>query len=229
MGSRTLHRVLLTVGAGAMLAAMVAVLPAAASGPSVYPPNARPYGLTYVQWEMRYFQFIAAIPASENPIAGNDVTGADCAVHQSGPVWYLPNTGIDSSIHCTVPAGKALLLVPVDPEASTAEGNGNTYKALRSRVEGYVAALKEVGVTVDGVPLTGLLTRYLFQTPLFTYAYPADFVFKPENSRPGTTKSVAEGVYVMLAPLSAGHHTIVMHDLFGTTRTAATYHLTIDG
>ena len=227
MGSRTLHRVLLTACAGAILAVMVAVAPATASSLHVYPPNSHPYGATYVQWEMRFIRYIAAIPASKNP--GDDRTGVDCAVGQSGPVWYVENSGIGANVRCTVPAGKALLIAAAFPECSTAEGNGNTYEALRSCVESYVADLKEVSVTVDGVQLTDLLTHYLFQTPLFTYAYPADFVFKPENSRPGTTKSVAEGVYVMLAPLSAGHHTIVMHDLFGTTRTAATYHLTIDG
>jgi hypothetical protein len=234
MGLRTLHRVLLAVGVGTMLAVMVAVVPAGASPLHVYPPSSRPYGSTYVQWEMRYFRFIAAIPASKNPASGTDLTGADCAIGQSGPVWYVPNTGVGTSIQCTVPAGKALLLVPIEPECSTAEGNGNTYEALRSCVERYVAAIKEVGVTVDGAHLTDLLTRFLFQTPLFTYTYPADFVWNTAVGHPGTTKSVAEGVYVMLAPLAAGHHTVVLSERMGAPWVgkgtyAVTYQLTIGG
>jgi hypothetical protein len=194
----------------------------------VFPPQSRPYGHSYTQWEMRFFRFFAAIPASESP--NNDHTGARCAVGQSGPVWYVPNTWVNADIHCAVPAGKALLVVPVFPECSTAEGNGHTYEALQSCVKGYVAALNEVVATVDGVHLTGLRAHYLFETPLFTYAYPKDFEFNPKVPGPGTTMSVADGVYLMLAPLPAGHYTVALSAHLGAPYNVGgtvTYHLTI--
>jgi len=83
-------------------------------------------------------------------------------------------------------------------------------------------------VTVDGVHLTNLLTRYRFQTLLFTLAYPADnFMGVPG---PGTTKSVAGGILVILAPLSAGRHTVDLRSRYGPPVSMTgdvTYHLTV--
>ncbi len=69
-----------------------------------------------------------------------------------------------------------------------------------------IGSVTEADVTVDGVHLTNLLTRYRFTTPLFTFAYPADNVLGVPG--PGTTKSVADGLLVMLAPLAAGRHAL---------------------
>ena len=104
----------------ALLVVMLAVLalgpaPAAqarSAKPVVYPPQAHPYGHTYTEWEVMFWQWWLAIPAPENPFA--DDSGAYCAVHQSGPVWYLFWDHLGGTIvrSCTVPAGKAFLVTP---------------------------------------------------------------------------------------------------------------------
>ena len=134
-----------------------------------------------------------------------DSTGADCAVGQSGPVWYLHESlHATVTLTCTVPAGKALFITPADWECSAAEGNGSTEAALRSCAKGYMDKVTKATVTVDGVPLTNLLTRYRFETPLFTFRYPAHNVLDVPG--PGTSKSVADAVFVILSPLAAGRH-----------------------
>ncbi len=163
-----------------------------------------------------------AIPAPVNP--ESDHTGAYCAVGQSGPVWnLLTNMGGSDVRTCTVPAGKALLISPVLWESSVAELDGTTFAALRSCAKGHMDGT-EADVTVDGVHLANLPTRYRFQTPLFTFKYPADNVFRLPG--PGTTKSVTDGIFVMLAPLAAGRHTIDL-SYFGQGSGEVTYHLTI--
>ncbi len=215
-----------------VLLTMLALGPASAvragsAKPQVYPPQSHPFGHSYSEWLIRYVRWWMGAPTPENPVL--DHTGAHCAVGQSGPVWYLTSNGGGTDIRtCTVPAGKALLIFPAGDESATVIGGGDTFEALRSTAKGD-AVVTEADVTVDGVHLTNLLTRYRFETPLFTYSYPADnFMGVPG---PGTTKSVADGILVMLAPLLAGRHTVDLRFSYGPPVSMAgevTYHLTID-
>lgn len=221
---------------GALLVVMLVVLalglaPAAraASAPlHVFPPQARPYGHTYSEWAARFWQWDLAIPKSEN--LQLDRTGAHCAVGQSGQVWYLTgNMGGTDTRTCTVPAGEALLLAPVTAECSTVEGNGNTYEALRSCAHGFGDEATAAGVTVDGILVPNPLARYRVTTSMFTFAYPKDFLFAKVPG-PGTGRSVADGVFVMLAPLAAGQHAVELSGAFGPPLSMTgkvTYHLTI--
>jgi hypothetical protein len=219
----------------ALLAVVLAVLalgpaPAAQAGSAqihVYPPQAHPYGHSYGEWLIRAVQWWLATPAPENAVY--DHTGAHCAVGQSGPVWYLiGNEGGTDTRTCTVPPGKALLFAAALLEVSAGGDCGSTFAALRSCAKSGMDAVTQDGVTVDGVHLTNLLTRYRFQTPLFTLAYPADDIVG--RSGPGTTKSMVDGTLVILAPLAAGRHTLDLRYSFGPPNPVAgevTYHLTV--
>jgi hypothetical protein len=217
----------------ALLVVVLAILalgpaPAARAGsaqPYVYPPQSHPYGHSYSEWLIRFVRWWMAAPTPENPVL--DHTGAHCAVGQSGPAWYLTSNEGGTDIRtCAVPAGKALLIFPAGDESATVIGGGDTFEALRSTAKGaYVGT--EADVTVDGVHLTNLLTRYRFETPLFTFAYPADNYMGVPG--PGTTKAVADGILVMLAPLAAGRHTVDLRFSYPpvSMRGHVTYHLTV--
>ena len=254
MGLRTLHRVFLIVCAGVVLAAMVAVMPATATTGSlqlavspkvpaaqaastklyVYPPTAHPYGHSYTQWAVHFFQWWAAIPASQNPWL--DKSGAHCAQGQSGPVWYLLNGIVNGTTvrACTVPAGKALIIDDGLGECSTVEGNGTTFQVLRACVKSYGPATKAY-VTVDGVRITNVVTSYQFWTPLYTFNYPAGSIFSTPNGKQvpgsGTSKSVGEVWMVILAPLGVGQHTVELYTNDPHLKWVGdvTYHLTVRG
>lgn len=218
------------------LMALVAIAPAPAAqagknlNPGVIPPQAHPYGHTYNEWAAGFFQWWLSIPAPVNPIF--DQTGADCAQGQSGPVWYLlANQGGLTTRNCTVPAGKALFVSTAVVECSYAEPpesgfHGENEAEMRACAHSYAELMTVDEVTVDGVPVENLLTSYRFDTPLYYIDYPADNLFGVPG--PGTTPSVGEGVFFMLAPLSAGHHTLFMRSGFsGYFSGDVTYNLTI--
>jgi len=220
----------------AVLVVLFAILamglaPAARAGnpnPGVIPPQAHPYGHTYTDWEVQFFQWLMAIPTPQNPAL--DTSGADCAVGQSGHVWYLLPGPLAGTVvrTCTVPAGRALFVSVGFGECSTVEGNGDTEAELRSCVEGLMATVTGLDMTVDGVHLTNLFAGYQFMTPLFTFNYPADFAFGSVTG-PGTSASVAGGNYVMLAPLAAGQHTLDLRAWGSWGAMETTYHLTVRG
>jgi hypothetical protein len=54
--------------------------------PSAFPVDSKPYGLTYGEWTARFWQWLHSIPKPDNPAA--DTTGKNCAIKQTGPVWF---------------------------------------------------------------------------------------------------------------------------------------------
>ena len=187
--------------------------------PRVLSPAATPYGKTYGEWSAEHWKWTFALPVDHHPLL--DETGADVAQGQSGPVWFLGGTftsttsgGVtvgSATRDCTVPTGKALFFPIIDNECSTLEGNGTTDAELRSCAKFFQDHAHDLTCTVDGVPIQNL-DSYRVQSPLFTYGPLPDNNLLESfglNAPAGSTSpSVSDGVFVMLAPLSAGGHTI---------------------
>jgi hypothetical protein len=54
----------------------------------LFAKDARPYGRTLSRWAELTWSYIYSVPVDRNPFF--DTTGANCAVDQDGPVWFLP-------------------------------------------------------------------------------------------------------------------------------------------
>jgi len=218
--------------------------PLAKSGgnPGVIPPTARPYGLTYGEWSAKWWQWAFSLPVNQNPFF--DETGCvNGANGQSGPVWFLTgviNVSGSATRTCTVPVGKALffpilnfecdnLCPPIVPPATPAELRGFCADAM----DGAVNMTCEVdGVSIQGLnPVT--TTPYRVLSPVFNVTLPDNSVqqFFECDVTPGTySPFVSDGVFLMLAPLSRGQHTIHFHGelpSFGGFTLDITYNLTV--
>jgi hypothetical protein len=200
----------------------------------VFAPDSQPFGLSYGQWSVRWWEWVLSIPTSANPAADNATTGAGvfCGVGQQGPVWNL--AGVFSNLSplpvptrtCSVPEGRAILFPVINGECSVAEGTPEAQ--LRSCAISQLQPVDVLQAELDGVPI-GDLDDFVFQTPLFTFWLPQDNVIGVSGG-PLTTHSVADGFFVMLKPLSVGNHTL--HFKGGITGPGgfiieATYHLHI--
>jgi hypothetical protein len=227
----------------AILALVVALVVPASVGlaqgnlgnPGVLPPNSHPYGKTYVDWSVRWWQWAYSVPISENPIF--DGTGADCGVGQSGPVWFLAGTsGGAATRSCTIPPGKAILFpiinvnadYPCPPEYNFEPALGQTLEDfLTLTAQSYMnqPPVTTLEAEVDGVSLQNLFD-YRATSHLVTFT--GDTSLQAwDVCVTGTPQSgVSDGYWIMLAPLSAGPHTI--HFLAeGPWNVDVTYHLTV--
>jgi hypothetical protein len=209
----------ITGGLASLTILAVAVMPAAAAAnPGVVPPTGAYTGSTYGQWSEAWWRWAMSIPAAQSPLG--DTTGAQCGVGQSGPVWFLAGTpGGQATRHCTIPAGKAILVPIINAEWSVAEANANasgggcfvpgvisgtSEQALRACAAAQIDHVKVVEASVDGTPLRDL-QQYRVASGLFSFnAVDANIFGVPA----GTTSSVSDGYWVLLAPLSPGTHTI---------------------
>jgi hypothetical protein len=205
-----------------------------AEKPDIFPPRSHPYGKSYAEWSAKWWQWAYSLPGTGHPLI--DQTGANVAAGQSGNVWFLGGTysaiaegdavvGRATRV-CTVPAGKALFFPILNSEANnfTVDADGNqiapttlTEAELRATCQFNVDHARNMTCTIDGWPLKGLEnvlhTHYRVESPVFQYTVPAgDSLYElwgmhisGQSPPPG---AVADGVYLMLAPFEAGHHTI---------------------
>ena len=111
----------------------------------------------------------------------------------------------------TVPAGIALFFPITDVEASVLEGNGTSEVELRASAAYLENHAQGMTCSIDG-QLVRSLNGNRVQSPLFTIGpLPDNNVFQASGvTAPAgtTTPSISDGVFVMVAPLSVGHHTI---------------------
>jgi hypothetical protein len=175
------------------------------SSQSVYPINSKPYGLTYGEWTVKWWQWASSIPAKDNPVA--DENGEKCAVGQNDPnVWFIAGTGGGEATRaCTIPAGKAILVSIINVVCSYATDPGlKSESELRSCAKADQDKATNLQASVDGVAIPNL-KMYRVQSPLFNMTLPNDNVLA---SPPGTTQAVSDGYWILLKPLQLGNHEI---------------------
>jgi len=189
------------------------------AGPTVLPLDEPAYGATYAEWSARYFEWFLSFPLAVNP--ATDATGERCGYGQSGPVFFLaggmptpfavggtPPAGAPIPMRsCTIPADTPLLLHLFGANCSTVEPPpffGRDEAELRACAKALMDLPAVLTATVDGQVVPDL-TRYRVQSPLFRVTLPADnWLGVP----PATTEAVADGYWLLLAPLPPGEHDI---------------------
>jgi hypothetical protein len=106
-------------------------------------------------------------------------------------VWFLGSTFVSEQVapneviakvnrKCTVPPGTMLFFPVINVEGSPLEKNGETEAELQDYVKWVMSHSTDMSVKIDGMPVKDL-QQY---------------------------RAVADGIYLMLAPLSIGVHTI---------------------
>jgi hypothetical protein len=215
------------VGAMLLAAPVASAQAAPNSNPGVLPPTSHPFGKTYGEWSAAWWQWAVSFPTGTSPLTHTDATS--CARGQSGPVWYLSAdlTGVAKPPPrvCTIPAGKGILFPIINAEWSVAEANvygnacqvtvtpsgtpvpgGTSDAALQACAIALMDYVTSLEADFDGTVLQNLdpiSTPYRFTSPAF--------IFDPVTNNPfaipsGTTRSVANGFWVLLAPPTAGQH-----------------------
>jgi hypothetical protein len=161
-------------------------------------------GQTYGEWSATLWQYMLSFPTTTNPLL--DATGARCGRRQTGRVFFLVGSFIGPVLReaCRVPAGHILFfplvnIVDVNTASQTAEELYLEIAPIEDRAHHLHAA-------VDGVALRFSRNQVRAKSPPFKLRLPADNLFGlPQGTY---SPAVADGYYLMLAPLSRGPHTV---------------------
>lgn len=207
----------------AIVLVLAALAAPSAFGQFVITPDKVAYGRTYSEWSGSWWQWALSIPSATHPLFDN----GDCSVGQSGPVWFLggkfcalnnPSCGYTNVVRtCSVPKGEALYVAVLDGEWSVLEMNDPKAQIgdLRAMAAAAIEGSTNIWMQLDGSKIPHLKNNFRVQSPAFVFTIPDDNLFTAigEGPYPGGSyfPAVDDGVYVMLAPLSAGLHKIRFH------------------
>ena len=190
-----------------------------------------PTATRYSEWAARWWNWTLSMPDGENPAVSTDPSLAGNGQH--GLVWFRAGTfDSDPKLRVVrVPAGKALFLpiinnvwlqFPTDPpiDEDCAERN---YYCLRALISPAVDAAT-ADVTIDGVPLVDP-ARYRENSVVFEPTVPEGAILG--SSLVVRMPCMDAGLYLMLAPLSMGKHTIVAKVSTGAFSLEVTYQIMV--
>jgi hypothetical protein len=184
----------------------------------VFPPKSKPFGETYSQWAAEWWTWALSIPPESNPVT--DTTGAFAGVGQHGPVWFLAGVIAGSGLSTvtrtiTVPEDKALFFPIINVLWTTGPADlPITVPQIRDILEGVAANFGTLRCEIDGLAVRHL-HDFLEFSSVFSLTVSVNNIFGlgtgflPSNSPVGFFAPDEDtGVYLMVAPLARGQHTI---------------------
>jgi hypothetical protein len=187
----------------------------------------------------QWWQYAISVPASVNPLL--DDTGADCMVGQHDPIWFLAgNFLVGGKIKrtCAVPAGEWLFFpvinsVQINVPNVCGQAGSLSVAQLRALAATAIDAATNMPVEVDGKEVSNPVR---IKSDVFATVIPADNIFNlPYVCGPGTvssgvySRSVDDGYYVLLKPLSVGDHLLQFKSESGDFKLDVTYLLHVGG
>jgi hypothetical protein len=172
----------------------------------VFAIDSKPYGNSYEDWTIKFWQWLLSIPVSRNPAV--DQTGEFCQEKQDDqPVFFLAFSGGGGADRtCSIPAGKAILIPINVVECSFAE-----LPTAKSEEELHTCATEDESsnpglyLSVDGREFKQL-DKYRVHSRIFDFDLPNDH-FLPAGE-PGPSRAVSDGYWAILEPLPSGKHEI---------------------
>lgn len=211
---------------GRLAAALTALLLSAvavSTSAQVLPPSSLPFGLSYQEWSAKWWQWdLEQSTKHLELVGGPSICDGPASRVQFLLGAYLTGGVATQTNKITIPAGTPLFF-PILSVWSDNSGcptfTSFTADELTAQVEGLWSAVSLTSCTIDGSPVAGLSDPtnnvYLVQAPAFSYTTAEhDNVLAGEFGDTciagGTTiyPAVADGVFLMLSPLSPGKHVI---------------------
>jgi hypothetical protein len=186
----------------------------------------------------QWWQWAVSIPAGQNPELDRD--GRYCMVGQRGSIWFLAGRfgGGIATRSCSVPQGTSLFFPIADAinfNVPNVCGQGPinlTVKEMRAQSKATIDGVDRLTLVIDGKNQKNLARR--IQSPVFPVALPESNLFDAECSHFGGvparvySPAVDDGYYVLLEPLSPGHHTLSFQaEVGGSASLDVKYNLTV--
>lgn len=164
-------------------------------------------GISLGDWTAQWWRW--ASNAAVTPYLDPD--GRLCDIDQSGPVWFL--AGTDGTFQpyrrCVVPEGKYLLLPVINMVTwqQSDPGKRAGCAALQASSAVNNDRLVSAVVLLDGKPLGDIRLHRIRSDDCFA--------LDPDDA--SSPLAAADGYWLMLKPLSRGHHTLSVGANYGAT------------
>lgn len=176
---------------------------------NIFPPESKPYGLTYSEHQENFWKWLLEIPAKDSPV--NDPTGDKCTngqVDSNSSVFYLSfNNGGISERTCKVPVGKGLFIPVMEVEYSEKEAPNASVEDLHKAAKKDQDSVNSLYLKIGNKEYNYEdLIKYRSQTDVFEVVFPDNGIFGVIEG--GVSKAVGDGFYIITEPLTNGTYPI---------------------
>lgn len=221
---------------------------AAPAYPRIISPHDHVYGKTYGEWSARWWQWAYRLPVTNGHgavthplfVDGN----VDCSYGQTGKVWFLGGTFVSNpdpagnyigiaNRSCRIPEGTTLFFPILNAEWDIIGPDGKpldiTVGEMRKAAKDQMDTATDLAARIDGWPVQKL-ARYRVTSPVFGFTFPKYNMYRYFGYpvRAGTYyPAVADGYFLMLAPLPVGKHTISFQGATPGFRLNVSYTITV--
>lgn len=199
-------RRIVVIGLSVILALVVA-LPMASGKPALTAKPSQTLGELGADW----WKWALQKPEHINPLVGSYSGGPQCQ-GQRGGVFFLGGTTTGESVtrECTVSSNTWIFFPIVNIFQGEPKGIGSEeeFRQIVNNCIDQALVGSTTFATLDGEPLS---IQERADSPLFNLTLPGNNIL---GAPPGRYQAVADGVWVLLPPLTDGTHTITFGGTF---------------
>jgi hypothetical protein len=165
-----------------------------------FPIDSRPYGLSYADWSIRWWQWISSIPKDSNPAL--DWTGKKVYENQDDSrVLFLCQTyeGVKKTPfrRSKITEGKAIFM-PIINWISIMNHDGESDKQLLEIARKRMDVVGPLEITINGITINSGLEKYRVQSTYFEIDLPRNNLFDIQS---GKRRCVSDGYWLFLHPI----------------------------
>jgi len=165
----------------------------------IYHHDSLPFGLSFGEWSIRWWQWLLSIPKSINPIL--DLSGENASIGQSDPgVFYLcqtiENVRQRPTRNISVRKGTSLFS-PVINWVSNFYEDGHSERELIETARRKMDIIGDLQFFLNGERIH-VLKKYRFLSEFFSVDIPKDNIFDLPS---GKARLVSDGYWVFTKPL----------------------------
>jgi hypothetical protein len=165
----------------------------------VYSKDSKPFGLTFGEWSVRWWQWLLLIPKDRNPAM--DPTGQNASIGQLDPnVFFLCQTveGVTQqpARRIIIPRGRSIFM-PILNWISNFYKHGSSEQELIEIARTRINAIGNMQVKLGRKNIPGL-EAYRFLSQFFVVEMPTNNIL---DLPPGKTRFVSDGYWLCTGPI----------------------------
>ena len=168
---------------------------------NIFPIDSKPFGLSYNDWSVKWWQWISSIPKKKNPFY--DWNGDNVNVNQNDPrVLFLCQTyeGVESmpSRKNIITKGRSIFM-PIINWISIMHEDGETDEVLMKIAKNKMDVIGPLEITINGITINKGLEKHRVLSPFFEIDLPENNAFDISS---GKRRCISDGYWIFLHPIS---------------------------
>lgn len=167
---------------------------------NILPTDSDPFGVSYKEWTVRWWQWLSSIPKNRNPAL--DYNGRDINTNQNYPsVLFLCQTYEKAERRPfrknRINKGR-FIFMPIINYISIIDVDGNTNDEILMTAKDKMDVIGPLEININGVKFQTGFEKFRIQSPFFEINVPVNNIF---NISAGIKRCISDGYWIFFGPI----------------------------